>query len=178
MSVPLQQLDSSETEARGLVDRVERGRDAGVPGESFVRLLGQAPGYAEAITDAMHEAHFEGTVDHRLKELMRIQLARTAKDPYFSRLRSTEAIEDGLTEELIDAASGDFEQDDRFSEAEKWALRYAYTMYRSPEEVDAAFYDEGKNHFSEAEIMEMGAMIALHYGMQRFAATLPSGVID
>jgi hypothetical protein len=47
-------------------------------------------------------------------------------------------------------------------------------MYRSPDEIDSAFYDEGKRHFSEAQIMELGGMIAIHYGMQRFMATIPT----
>ncbi len=45
-------------------------------------------------------------------------------------------------------------------------------MYREPEKVDAAFYDEGKRHFTEAQIMELGGMIAVHYGMQVFMRTL------
>ena len=34
--------------------------------------------------------------------------------------------------------------------------------------MDAAFYAEGKQHYSEAQIMELGAFIAFHYGMQVF----------
>ena len=45
-------------------------------------------------------------------------------------------------------------------------------MYLSPDNVDAGFYAEGKKHYSEAQIMELGAFIAFHYGMQAFARTL------
>jgi hypothetical protein len=38
--------------------------------------------------------------------------------------------------------------------------------------VDAAFYAEGKRHYTEAQIMELGAFIAFHYGMHAFARTL------
>jgi hypothetical protein len=34
------------------------------------------------------------------------------------------------------------------------------------------FYAEGKTHFTEAQIMELGAFIAFHYGMQAFTRTL------
>jgi alkylhydroperoxidase family enzyme len=138
----------------------------------FARILAHVPDYAEAIWGAMAEALFEGNVDHRLKEIVRIQLAATAGDPYFSTLRSRPATEAGLSEERITAALGDFEDDPQFSDAEKWALRYAYLMYREPEKVDAAFYDEGKRHFSEAQIMELGGLIAVHYGMAVFMRTL------
>ena len=146
---------------------------AGDEDATFIRILAHVPGYAEALWDAMSEALMEGGVDHRLKELIRIQLARTANDPYFSeRIRSKRAVQAGITEEDVDAASGDFENDPRFTDPEKWALRYAYLMYRHPERVNADFYAEGKQHFTEAQIMEIGGLIAIHYGMQVFMRTL------
>ena len=45
-------------------------------------------------------------------------------------------------------------------------------MYLDPQKVDAAFYDEMKRHYSEAQIMELGGFIAFHYGMQVFMRTL------
>ncbi len=99
----------------------------------FPGILSHVPNYAEAMWNAMAEALFEGGVDHRLKEIIRIQLASTAGDPYFSRLRSGPAAEAGLTEERIAAGQGDFDNDPQFTDAEKWALRYSYLMYRAPE---------------------------------------------
>lgn len=170
----LEPVGRSDAEERGLGETLEISDDSGVPGELFLRILAHVPAYAEAIHDAMHTSHVKGNVEHRLKEIVRIQLARTANDPYFAGLRSTKALEEGLTEDLIDAGSGDFESDPQFTDAEKWALRYAYLMYRSADEIDSDFYEEGKRHFSEAQIMELGGMIAIHYGMQRFMATLPN----
>ena len=87
-------------------------------------------------------------------------------------MRSRKAQDDGLTEERIAAGRGKFETDPRFTDAEKWALRYARELYLNPEKVDAALYAEGKRHYTEAQIMELGAFIAFHYGMQVFARTL------
>ncbi len=143
-----------------------------VPDDFFLAILRYVPGYEKALTDAMLESHMKGNVDHKLKEVIRIRLARTAQDTYFSNLRSKEAQAEGLTEELIDAGSGDFEKDPRFSESEKLALKYADCMYRDPNKLDANFYKELKKHFTEAQIMELGSFIALHYGMQVFMRTL------
>ena len=144
-----------------------------VPDDLFLGILGHVPGYAKALTDAMIESHAKGNVDHKLKEIIRVRLARTAQDTYFANLRSRQAQAEGLTEERIEAGSGDFENDARFTEAEKLALRYADWMYRDdPKKLDAAFYDEMKKHFTEAQIMELGSFIALHYGMQVFMRTL------
>lgn len=144
-----------------------------VPDDLFLGILGHVPGYAKALTDAMIESLAKGNVDHKLKEIIRVRLARMAQDTYFANLRSRQAQAEGLTEERIEAGSGGFENDARFTEAEKLALRYADWMYRDdPKKLDAAFYDEMKKHFTEAQIMELGSFIALHYGMQVFMRTL------
>ena len=80
-----------------------------------------------------------------------------------------------MTDGRIAAGNGDFENDDQFSEAEKWALSYARLMYTEPKKVNGDFYAEGKKYFSEAEIMELGSFIALHYGVQVFMRTLGVG---
>lgn len=160
----------------GLAARLESLALAGDDDGTFLRILAHAPRYAEALWDAMSEALMEGGVDHTLKELIRIRLARTAGDPYFARIRSRKAVRAGMTEDDVEAACGDFAHDPRFDDAQRWALRYAHLMYRYPEQVDADFYDEGKRHFTEAQIMELGGLIAVHYGMQMFMRTLqPSG---
>ena len=165
-------VDQAKAEEQGLRSRLESFTGLGDESATFIRILAHAPGYAEAIWDAMAEALFEGNVDHSLKEIIRIQLAAKAEDPYFSSLRSKRAIEAGLTEERIAAGQGDFANDPQFTDAEKWALEYAHRMYRTPETVDTAFYDEGKTHWSEAQIMEIGGLVAIHYGLQVFMRTL------
>lgn len=168
----IQPVGRNEAEARGLGDEMRSLSRLGDPDATFLRILAHVPNYAEALWGAMSEALFEGNVDHGLKEIVRVQVATTAGDPYFSRLRSRPALDTGLTENDIDAGREDFEDHPRFTDAEKWALRYAHLMYRKPEKVDAAFYDEGKQHFSEAQIMELGGLIAIHYGMNVFMRTL------
>ena len=81
-------------------------------------------------------SHSEGNVDHRLKEIIRILLARFAGDQYFSTLRSRKAHEAGLDEERIEAGCGDYEVSDLSTEAEKRALRYADQIYLNSSKVD------------------------------------------
>jgi alkylhydroperoxidase family enzyme len=166
---PLALGEITDPELRELIDRCS---ELGVPDTLFPRILARVPHYAKALLRAMLHSHAEGNVDHRLKEVMRVQLARFAGDPYFANLRSKKARAAGLDEATIDAGSGDYDDDPRFTEAEKIALRYSDQMYLDPGKVDRAFYDEMKRHFSEAQIMELGAFIALHYGMQVFMRTL------
>src|SRR3970282_1777957 len=168
----IEPLKPDEIRDPELLELIRRGEALGVPDALFPRILARVPAYAKALLRALLVSHAEGNVDHRLKEIIRVQLARPAGDAYFAGLRSARAAKDGLDEDTIEAGSGQFQDDPRFTAAEKWALRYAREMYVNPEKVDAAFYDEGKQHFTEAQIMELGAFIAFHYGMQAFMRTL------
>ena len=166
-NLPIADLSNSNKMAmRGKAEAV------GVPNPVFFQIMYQVPGYCEPLFEALFESHVNGNIDHGLKEIIRILLARQAKDQYFSNLRSKIALENGLTEERIEAGCGEFELDGSFSEEEKWALKYAKLMYTDPKRINSEFYDQGKSFYSEAEIMELGSFIAFHYGMQPFFATL------
>ena len=165
--LPLAEIDDPE-----LRDLIARGEALGVPDGLFGRILARVPGHAKQLLRALIQSHETGNVDHKLKEIIRIQLARFAGDAYFAGLRSAKARQAGLTEAAIEAGCGDYEDADCFTEAEKCALRYADQMYLDPAKVDAVFYDELKRHYSEPQIMELGAFIAFHYGMQMFMRTL------
>lgn len=154
---------------------IAEGEKLGVPDSTFGRILARAPEQAKPLLRALLVSHTQGNIDHKLKEIMRVQLARFAGDPYFSRLRSRRAREAGLTEAMIDAGSGDYEDAAFFTPAEKCALRYADQMYLDPGKVDKLFYDELKTHFTEPQIMELGAFIAFHYGMQLFMRSMHDG---
>ena len=165
--IPLDKLDKEIFQTR-----LELAQKLMVPDTLFIQIMAHAPGYGEALFDAMYRSHAIGNVDHRLKEIIRIRLATITGDSYFISLRSKKALDLGLTESRITAACGDFESSAQFSEAEKWAINYARLMYTEPKKVNAKFYNLGKSFYSEAEIMELGAFIAFHYGMQMFIRTL------
>lgn len=171
-------LKPEEIQDPELLELIRRGEELGVPDALFSRILARVPAHAKALLRALLVSHAEGNVDHRLKEIIRVQLARIAGDPYFAALRSNQARRAGLDEEAIEAGSRKPEDDRRFTAAERWALRYAREMYLNPERVDAAFYEEGKKHYTEAQIMELGAFIAFHYGMQAFMRTLGAQPLD
>ena len=165
--VPLDELDKEKFQTR-----LELAQQLMVPDALFIQIMAHAPGYGEALFDAMYQSHAIGNVDHSLKEIIRIRLSTISKDSYFGTLRSKKAIDLGLTEARIEAGCGNFEVDKQFNNAEKWALTYAQLMYTEPTKVNTAFYNLGKTFYSEPEIMELGAFIAFHYGMQMFMRTL------
>jgi alkylhydroperoxidase family enzyme len=166
---PLPRPAVADPEMQELIAQAEA---VGVPDDTFARIIARSPPHAKPVMRALLMSHIEGNVDHRLKEIIRVLLARFAGDAYFAALRSRKAREMGLDEKRIEAGCGDYEDSALFSEVEKCALRYADQMYLDPTKIDAAFYAELKKHFTEAQIMELGAFIAFHYGMQMFMRSL------
>jgi hypothetical protein len=155
--IPIEEIKDPE-----LLELMAQAKELGVPDEKFILVLARVPTYAKSILKAMLLAHTEGNVSHSLKEMMRIQLANFAGDPYFSQLRSKRALAEGLTEEQIASASEDY----------KVALRFSDQMYLDSQKVNSEFYTQMKEHYSDAQIMELGGMMVLHYGMQVFMRTL------
>ena len=173
---PLPKQAITDPELKALI---AEGEALGVPDDLFPRIVARAPEQAVPLMRALLMSHAQGNVDHRLKEIMRVLLARFANDKYFASLRSSKARAMGLTEARIDEGCSAYENDDKcFTEAEKCALRYADLMFLDSGQLDRAFYDEMKRHWSEAQIMELGAFIAFHYGMAMFMRSLGAKAAD
>jgi alkylhydroperoxidase family enzyme len=66
----------------------------------------------------------------------------------------------------------DYESSSRFSDREKVALRYADAITWDPSQADDAMWSELKRHFSDAELVEMGYLIGVFAGGQRWIHTL------
>jgi alkylhydroperoxidase family enzyme len=112
-----------------MIELIAQSEKLGIPDDLFPRIIARAPEQAKPLMRALLQSHAQGNVDHRLKEIIRILLARFANDKYFSALRSRKAQDMGLTEARIDAGCYEYESDASFTEAEKWALRYADQMF-------------------------------------------------
>ena len=51
-------------------------------------------------------------------------------------------------------------------------MRYSELMSVNPDAVDAAFFDELRKHYSEEEIVELGAFIGFNLGYHTFFGSL------
>ena len=60
--------------------RLDLARKLMVPDTLFIQIMAHAPGYGEALFDAMFQSHAIGNVDHSLKEIIRIRLTTISKD--------------------------------------------------------------------------------------------------
>ncbi len=66
----------------------------------------------------------------------------------------------------------DYEHSPLFSERERVALRYADAITWDPSRADDVMWADLHAHFDEAELVELGAVIALISGTQRWIHTL------
>ena len=167
----MQPLDLSEIKDPEIHELITECEEFGVPDAMFIRIFARQPDQMKSMLRAMLSSQRDGSVDHKLKEIIRIQLARFAEDPYFAALRSKKAIAEGLTEDVIEAGCEDYEDSDLFSDREKVALRFAEQMFLDSTKVDKIFYDEMHVHYSDPEIMEIGAFIALFHGIHMVMRT-------
>lgn len=173
---PVRDFEITDPELLALVRECD---DLGVPDPQFSRIVARVPEQARTMLATILHCYAQGGVDHRLKELVRIQMAHAVRDPYFSALRSRKALAAGLTEADVEAALGDYESEERFSAAEKLAMAFAEQMFLDSTKVDANFYAALKAHYTEPQIMELGTFIGIWQGVHLVGKTLgltaPSG---
>jgi alkylhydroperoxidase family enzyme len=86
-------------------------------------------------------------------------------------IRYPDALADGLNEDLVCSLEKPMEADG-LDERELLAIRFGELFATNHLAIDDAFYDKLKEHFTEAEIVELGFNVALFVGIGRFAATL------
>lgn len=83
-------------------------------------------------------------------------------------VRSADAIEDGLTEALVCALEAP-EADEEMTDRERAALAYADRLSIAHDSIDDELFIRLGEHFTELEILELGAHIAFCIGFGRVA---------
>jgi len=81
-----------------------------------------------------------------------------------------EAAHNGASKEQLEGV-WDFENSTAFNEAEKAALRFGFAAGSVPNAVTESHFDELKKHYSEDNILELGAIVALFGFLNRWNDT-------
>ena len=77
-------------------------------------------------------------------------------------------MQHGASAEKVEAALGDFKKSPLFSPREKLALELCQRMTYTNKRVTDRFFDRLKKHFSEEELVELAAIIALENFRSKF----------
>lgn len=110
------------------------------------------------------------TLPDRLVELVRLRVAFFNQCRSCMAIRYSDAVADGVTEGLVCSLERPQEAEN-LSAAEKAAIRYGELMATDHLAIDEAVYADLRQHFSEAQIVELGMTVAFFVGFGRLAAT-------
>ncbi len=136
----------------------------------LTRILGHQPEMAKGLMAFSGSLKRNRTLPARLIELVRLRIAFHNQCRSCMAIRYPDAMDDGLTEDLVCSLEKPMEADD-LTEAEHIAIRYGELFATNHLAIGDAFYDELRQHFTEAEIVELGLNAALCVGIGRLAAT-------
>ena len=136
----------------------------------LMRMFAHSPELAKGIMAMGGAMRRSRTLPPRLIELVRLRIAFHNQCRSCMAIRYTEAVNDGVTEDLVCSLEKPMEADN-LSEAEKVAIRYGEMFATNHLQIDADYYDLMRLHFSEAQIVELGVFVAWCVGLGRLAAT-------
>jgi alkylhydroperoxidase family enzyme len=146
----------------------------GLTGEpAFVEAFASAPELLRFVmSDFYGKIFFAGRVENNYKQLARLYLSMTHGCRTCNKQNVPGSLEAGITQAQIDAIT-DFENGP-FDEAEKAVLRYTAQMALTNPDgaMSKALYDDLRNYFDDAQICELGTVMAVIGGMAKLAFVL------
>ena len=139
----------------------------GTPRPESQAVRAHVPEVLRAFSRAWDRTFRHGVCDHEIKELCRLYVSRSADCRYCGAQRSGADVDEAAVDDLLD-----FERSERFGPREKAALAYARAIAWNPAEADDALWAELRRHFSEEALVELGWVVGLTLGQQRWLKTL------
>ena len=135
---------------------------------TFFEVFGNHPELYRWYTNSFYGEVFRGgVVEHRIKELVCLRLSMEHGCKFCNQGNRVDALAAGLSKAEIDAI-GEFETGP-FSDKDKAALRLADEMRltNAAGVLDGPLYEELSQHFSDAEILELGLVMGVLTGMAK-----------
>ncbi len=150
--------------------RAAHARSMALRGDAtFFEVFGNHPELYRWYVDRFYgEVFRSGIVEQRVKELVRLRLSMQHGCRFCNQGNRVDARQAGLTVEEIDAL--DHYESGPFSERDMAALRLADEMRltRGDGALDEKLYASLAEHFSDAEILELGLVLGVLAGMAKF----------
>jgi len=140
-----------------------------VPNSLFT--MARRPEILAAFSELITQIWNTGTLPTELKPLIAIVSSVAAGCRYCQAHEAVDAHERGADDEKI-AEIWNFERSDRYSEAERAALRFARDASLVPNEVTPAHFEDLRRHWSDGEIVEMLSVIGLFGFLNRWNDTM------
>ena len=146
-----------------------------VPGS--MRIMARRPDLLRAFAGLAGTVLAPGSLGEELKQLIAFVASRAAGCMYCQAHTSSQAARAGADPAKIEAAF-EFESSPLFTERERAALRLARDGALVPSATTEAHFEELRKHFSEQEIVDVVAVIALFGFLNRFNDTMATPLED
>lgn len=142
---------------------------------TFIEVFAQAPGLLNFVMGEFYlKVFFGGQVEQRYKQLARLRLSVVHGCRTCNRQNVPGAIEAGIRQDQVDAIVAGTHADGPFDEADKAVLAYADQLVLTNMHGDLSpeLYARLRRHFSEAQILELGVVMAVIAGMAKLSFIL------
>lgn len=133
-------------------------------------ITGHRPELAVALIEYRRALSEHRALPPRLVELVRLRVAFHNQCRSCMAIRYSDAVSDGLTEDLVCSLSEPSDAPD-LTDAERAALIFADLFATDHLAIDDDIYAELHRHFTDGEIVELGMNVALFVGFGRLSAT-------
>ena len=144
--------------------------DEGTPLEQgLMRMMAHQPAMAKGMVTFSGALLRNNGLPRRLVELVRLRVAFHNQCRSCMAIRYKSAVDDGLTEGLVCSLERPQDAPD-LTPAEKAALHYADLSSTDHLSISDDTFDDLRKHFSEADIVALGMIIAFFIGFGRLAA--------
>lgn len=159
----IRQLSDAEVRDPALAAVIQGATTTKAPPASWYRTMGHNPAVAVQFARYWELLHRGGQVEHRVKELCRLQIAQLVGCEFCARQSSPPA---GISEEeKASCALPNWDHPDPRTAA---ALHYSRTLVLDDGRDDEVYEELGR-HYTDAEVVELAAFAMLTMGGNRMA---------
>jgi AhpD family alkylhydroperoxidase len=139
-------------------------------GPEVLRALSLRPTFAKAV-GGFDAAVWDSSLDWRLHELVRMQVAMINECTVCLGWRTPMATEAGVTDELL-AGVADYRTFPDFTETERVAIEYADRFCTDSARIDDDLMERLRAHLADDEIVELTLVIGKYLALGRFMQVL------
>jgi len=167
----LRPLENSEINDKEITDRFEHYAKTRGFTPNSIRTMARRPNIVKTFMALNQAVLYEGTVDEELKMLVSLASSLASGCRYCqSHMANLSSIYKASDEKI--AAIWEFESSDLFTDAERAAIALAMKAGNLPNDASQEDFDELKKHFTEPEIVEIVASVALFGYLNRWNDTM------
>ena len=142
-----------------------------------IQTMARRPDVVRAFMQLNQAVLYQGTVSEELKMLVSLVASQTAGCRYCqAHMANLSKIYSASAEKI--GHVWEFETSDLFTDAERTALRLAYHGSMSPSTASKEDFDEARKYFSDSEVVEIVASIALFGFLNRWNDTMATDIED